>query len=76
MVQKVALRGTSKFLYAWLETDRRIDSYVDEKLKNSRRFKYDKIVRNHPIACEKLKFWTPELCALQPKSFDFIITVG
>lgn len=65
-----------KFYVYWLETNRRIDSYVDEKLKNSRRFKYDKIVRNHPIACEKLKFWTPELCALQPKSFDFIITVG
>ncbi|KAL0135961.1 ATP-NAD kinase-like domain-containing protein [Mucor lusitanicus] len=53
-----------------------ITCYVDEKLKNSKRFKYDKIVRNHPIACEKLKFWTPELCALQPKSFDFIITLG
>ncbi|CEP11550.1 hypothetical protein [Parasitella parasitica] len=53
-----------------------ITCYVDEKLKASKRFKYDKIIRKHPIACEKLKFWTPELCALQPKSFDFIITLG
>lgn len=33
-------------------------------------------MKNRPIACEKLKFWTPELCASQPKSFDFIITLG
>jgi hypothetical protein len=50
-------------------------SFVDEKLKTSRRFKYDKVMENHPLAAEKLKFWTPELCALHPKSFDFIITV-
>lgn len=67
-------RSTFKDFF-FIVINQRIDSYVDEKLKNSKRFKYDKIVRNHPIACEKLKFWTPELCALQPKSFDFIITV-
>ncbi|KAI7905766.1 ATP-NAD kinase-like domain-containing protein [Cokeromyces recurvatus] len=53
-----------------------ITCFVDEKLKNSKRFKYDKIIKNHPKAQDKLKFWTPELCALQPKSFDFIITLG
>ncbi|KAI9469745.1 MAG: ATP-NAD kinase-like domain-containing protein [Benjaminiella poitrasii] len=53
-----------------------ITCFVDEKLKNSKRFKYKKILEYHPNAQEKLKFWTPELCCLQPKSFDFIITLG
>lgn len=56
--------------------NRYVCSFVDEKLKLSKRFKYKKIMENHPIACEKLKFWTPELCASKPKSFDFIITLG
>ncbi|KAI8346861.1 ATP-NAD kinase-like domain-containing protein [Choanephora cucurbitarum] len=50
--------------------------YVDEKLKDSKRFNYQKIIERHPVAKDKLKFWTPELCALKPKSFDFIITLG
>lgn len=53
-----------------------ITCYVDEKLKSSKRFKYDRIVESHPMTKEKLKFWTPELCALHPKTFDFIITVN
>ncbi|KAI9259245.1 ATP-NAD kinase-like domain-containing protein [Helicostylum pulchrum] len=53
-----------------------ITVYVDEKLKSSKRFHYDKILQKHPLANEKLKFWNPELCASKPKSFDFIVTLG
>ncbi|KAI8647943.1 ATP-NAD kinase-like domain-containing protein [Parasitella parasitica] len=50
--------------------------FVDEKLKSSRRFKYQKILKHYPEAEERLEFWTPELCAIQPKMFDFIVTLG
>ncbi|RCH98735.1 hypothetical protein CU097_015143 [Rhizopus azygosporus] len=55
--------------------DSGITVFVDQKLKESKRFKYEKIIKNHPLTVDKLKFWTPELCALNPKLFDFIITV-
>jgi hypothetical protein len=45
-------------------------------LKESKRFKYEKLLRNHPLTTDKLKFWTPQLCASQPKIFDFIVTVS
>ncbi|KAI8991566.1 ATP-NAD kinase-like domain-containing protein [Mycotypha africana] len=57
-------------------SDSGITCYVDEKLKCSKRFNYEKIINKHPVAKTKLKFWTPELCAAKPKSFDFIITLG
>jgi NAD kinase len=50
--------------------------YVDEKLKNSKGFKYQKILKHFPQAEERLGFWTPELCAIHPKMFDFIVTVS
>ncbi|KAG1152398.1 hypothetical protein G6F37_007088 [Rhizopus arrhizus] len=53
-----------------------ITVYVDEKLKESKRFKYESLQKNHAFVTEKLKFWTPQLCASQPKLFDFIITLG
>ncbi|KAG0745848.1 hypothetical protein G6F57_000436 [Rhizopus arrhizus] len=53
-----------------------ITVYVDEKLKESKRFKYEKLLKNHPLTTDKLKFWTPQLCASQPKIFDFIVTLG
>ncbi|KAI7889913.1 ATP-NAD kinase-like domain-containing protein [Mucor mucedo] len=57
-------------------TDSGITVYVDEKLRESNRFNLPKIIKKHPLASEKLKFWTPEICVLKPKSFDFIITLG
>ncbi|KAI8384410.1 ATP-NAD kinase-like domain-containing protein [Radiomyces spectabilis] len=53
-----------------------ITVYVDEKLKASKRFRYKKVLRRYPNAVDKLKFWNPEMCVLQPKMFDFIITLG
>ena len=50
--------------------------YVDDKLKKSKGFKYQKILEHFPQAKERLGFWTPELCATRPKMFDFIVTVS
>jgi hypothetical protein len=52
-----------------------ITVYVDEKLKSSKRFKLERLKREYPAYEDKLRFWTPELCATQPKLFDFIVTV-
>lgn len=57
-------------------SDTGITVYVDEKLRESNRFNLPKILQKHPLASQKLKFWTPEICILKPKSFDFIITVS
>ncbi|KAI9287722.1 ATP-NAD kinase-like domain-containing protein [Umbelopsis sp. AD052] len=53
-----------------------ITVYVDEKLKKSKRFKLERFQAESPELIEKLKFWTPELCATHPKLFDFIVTLG
>jgi hypothetical protein len=52
-----------------------ITVFVDEKLKKSKRFKLDRFQEEYPHLIDKLKFWTPELCATHPKLFDFIVTV-
>ena len=49
---------------------------MDEKIKNARGFRYKKIIQRYPEYQDKLRFWNPELCALQPKLFDFIVTVN
>ncbi|KAI8992088.1 ATP-NAD kinase-like domain-containing protein [Mycotypha africana] len=50
--------------------------YVDEKLKTAKSFKYERILDVFPQTKERLGFWNPELCATQPKMFDFIVTLG
>ncbi|KAI8373563.1 ATP-NAD kinase-like domain-containing protein [Choanephora cucurbitarum] len=50
--------------------------YIDEKLKNAKKFKYKKVLKVYPETHERLHFWTPELCATQPKMFDFVVTLG
>jgi hypothetical protein len=52
-----------------------ITVYVDEKLKQSKRFKLEKYHSEYPDLEDKLRFWTPDLCATHPKLFDFIVTV-
>ncbi|KAI9306282.1 ATP-NAD kinase-like domain-containing protein, partial [Cunninghamella echinulata] len=75
------LIGMTRELALWLiETPRYGEStgitvYVDEKIKNSTKFKYNKIIKHYPNTVNKLKFWNPELCSSQPSLFDFIITV-
>ncbi|RUS24664.1 ATP-NAD kinase-like domain-containing protein [Jimgerdemannia flammicorona] len=50
--------------------------YVDSKFLKSKRFRYKHLVKGSSVCFDKLKFWTPELCANQPHLFDFVITLG
>ncbi|CAO3614494.1 unnamed protein product [Cunninghamella blakesleeana] len=76
------LIGMTRELALWLiETPRYgetsgITVYVDEKIKDSTKFKYSKILKRYPNTIDKLKFWNPELCSSRPTLFDFIITLG
>ncbi|ORZ01186.1 ATP-NAD kinase-like domain-containing protein [Syncephalastrum racemosum] len=78
----VSLVGMTRELALWLIRTPRygqpggLTVYVDEKLKCARGFRYKKIVDRFPECTEKLRFWNPELCAVQPKLFDFIVTLG
>ncbi|KAI7881730.1 ATP-NAD kinase-like domain-containing protein [Mucor mucedo] len=76
----VSLITMTRDLALWFMTTSKacqgVKVFVDEKLKNSRGFKYQKILQHYPQAKERLGFWTPELCALEPKMFDFIVTLG
>ncbi|KAL9545218.1 hypothetical protein MBANPS3_007246 [Mucor bainieri] len=76
----VSLIGMTRELALWFmktsKTCQGVKVFVDEKLKTSKGFKYQKILQHCPEAEERLGFWTPELCAVQPKMFDFIITLG
>ncbi|OAD01933.1 hypothetical protein MUCCIDRAFT_22156, partial [Mucor lusitanicus CBS 277.49] len=76
----VSLIGMTRELALWFMTTSKtcqgVKVFVDEKLKTSKGFKYSKILQHYPEAEERLGFWTPELCAVHPKMFDFIITLG
>ncbi|KAI9276990.1 ATP-NAD kinase-like domain-containing protein [Phascolomyces articulosus] len=78
----LSLIGMTRELALWLIKTPRygqpsgLTVYVDEKIKNARGFRYRKIIQRYPEYQDKLRFWNPELCALQPKLFDFIVTLG
>ncbi|GAN03819.1 conserved hypothetical protein [Mucor ambiguus] len=76
----MSLIGMTRELALWFMTTSKtcqgVKVFVDEKLKTSKSFKYQKIMQHYPEAEERLGFWTPELCAAQPKMFDFIVTLG
>ncbi|KAI9493022.1 ATP-NAD kinase-like domain-containing protein [Zychaea mexicana] len=78
----LSLIGMTRELALWLIKTPRygqpsgLTVYVDEKIKNARGFRYNKIMQRYPEYQDKLRFWNPELCALQPKLFDFIVTLG
>ncbi|KAI8990120.1 ATP-NAD kinase-like domain-containing protein [Pilobolus umbonatus] len=76
----VSLINMTREIVLWFmkpsNTNKDINVYVDGKLKKSKGFQYEKILKHYPVADERLGFWTPELCASDPKMFDFIITLG
>jgi len=49
--------------------------YVDECLKNKKRFGYEALLLDSPFIRDNLKFWTPELCKSNSDIFNFVITV-
>ncbi|KAF2222024.1 ATP-NAD kinase-like domain-containing protein [Elsinoe ampelina] len=51
--------------------------YVDSKLKSSKRFDAEGLVKEVGEEGEALlKYWTPELCWASPELFDLVITLG
>ncbi|OLL25735.1 NAD(+) kinase [Neolecta irregularis DAH-3] len=50
--------------------------YVDEQLRNSRRFDADGIIQKDQRFARMLNYWTPELCWSNPDLFDLVVTLG
>ncbi|KAF3940302.1 hypothetical protein ABW19_dt0200467 [Dactylella cylindrospora] len=53
-----------------------VNVYVDKKLKHSRRFDADGLIRENPELDGKLRYWTPDLCYGSPDTFDLVLTLG
>ncbi|KAF9329982.1 hypothetical protein BG006_007023 [Podila minutissima] len=55
------------------------DEFVDEKLKDTPKFKYPSFLKSAKLGYDyskSLKFWTSDLCAQEAHLFDFAITLG
>lgn len=69
-------------LTEWLLTTPRYGSsvgvnvYVDEKLRNSKRFDASGLVAEDPQLHNMLRYWTPDLCWSTPHKFDLVLTLG
>lgn len=53
--------------------------FVDEKLKDTPKFKYPSFLKSAKLGhdySKSLKFWTSDLCAQEAHLFDFAITVS
>jgi len=53
-----------------------INVYVDQKLRNSRRFDAVGLVSQDLSFESKLRYWTPDLCWTSPEKFDLVLTLG
>lgn len=69
-------------LATWLMTTPRYGSelgvtvYVDEKLRNSKRFGAAELLESHPRFQHLLRYWRPEMCRTTPEKFDLVLTLG
>ncbi|KAH0559076.1 hypothetical protein GP486_004345 [Trichoglossum hirsutum] len=63
----------------WLLSPDRDSSYtvyVEETLENSKKFDAKSITSKDPSYQERLRFWTNEMCAKSPHTFDLVVTLG
>ena len=51
-------------------------SYVEETLKDNHKFDAKGLISQDPSYERRLKYWTNELCAKHPHTFDLVVTVG
>jgi NAD+ kinase len=51
------------------------NSFVEDRLRESKAFDADGLLREHPDFVGKLKYWSRDMCLRRPHTFDFIITV-
>lgn len=69
-------------LAVWLMTTPRYGSnlgvnvYVDDKLRNSKRFDAAGLIAEQPGFEKMLRYWTPDLCYSTPEKFDLVLTLG
>ncbi|KAL8743710.1 MAG: hypothetical protein Q9190_003957 [Brigantiaea leucoxantha] len=66
-------------LVQWLlskERDTQYTVYVEDTLEHNRKFDAQGLVSKDPGSESRLKYWTNELCAKHPQTFDFAITLG
>ncbi|EOD53048.1 putative nad+ kinase protein [Neofusicoccum parvum UCRNP2] len=69
-------------LAAWLlatprhDRDVGVNVYVDNKLRNSRRFDAAGLLAKDERFGAMLRYWTPELCLAMPEKFDLVLTLG
>lgn len=61
----------------WLLTkDPNHKVYVEETLEKNKVFDAPGLVEQNPEYKARLKFWTNELCAEKPQTFDIVLAVG
>lgn len=53
-----------------------VNVYVDAKLRCSKRFDAEGLLRKNCQYQHMLKYWTPDLCWSQPEKFDLVLTLG
>ncbi|CZR50973.1 probable UTR1 protein, associated with ferric reductase activity [Phialocephala subalpina] len=53
-----------------------VNVYVDEKLRNSKRFDAAGLLEAHPRFQHLLRYWRPEMCRNSPEKFDLVLTLG
>ncbi|KAK4556902.1 NAD(+) kinase [Recurvomyces mirabilis] len=53
-----------------------VNVWVDSKLRKSKRFDAEGLVKSDERFKDMLRFWTPALCLEQPELFDLVITLG
>jgi NAD+ kinase len=57
-------------------SDLGVNVYVDEKLRNSKRFDPGSILEENPRFEQMLRYWTPQVCWSHPEKFDLVLTLG
>ncbi|KAI5961658.1 UTR1 [Candida pseudojiufengensis] len=61
----------------WLFTKHpSVTVYVDEKLKDSKRFNSKGILEEFPTSSNNLKYWNKKLALKSPELFDLVVTLG
>ncbi|KAK3686871.1 NAD(+) kinase [Vermiconidia calcicola] len=53
-----------------------VNVWVDEKLRGSRRFDAQGLLKQDERFKDMLRYWTPALCLEKPELFDLVITLG
>ncbi|KAG0132948.1 ATP-NAD kinase-like domain-containing protein [Tuber indicum] len=74
-----ALVGYTRRLVEWLlggERGSKHTVYVEDVLKDAPEFDMEGLVEKCPGYKSRLRFWTAELCAKRPHTFDLVITLG